>query len=157
MRKVKTSAFFPVLFACVFFVFVGCSSTNVNTVSAPLCVEYEAELEPDLKIGGDISGTSEVDILFWHFAIGMDSKYADGVSYGIPETRTGILDFLPDAPVKKLKAAAVYKAITEGNADVIIGPRYRAEVTNDFGIYKHVRVTVEGKAGNVTNISQIKD
>jgi len=155
MRKVKTSAFFPVLFACVFFVFVGCSSTNVNTVSAPLCVEYEAELEPDLKIGGDISGTSEVDILFWHFAIGMDSKFADGVAYGMP-AMSGLMDYLP-SKVPALKAAAAYNAITEGNADVIIGPRYTVEITNDFGIYYHIRVTVAGKAGNVTNISQIKD
>jgi hypothetical protein len=124
----------------------GCASMNQSQPSAPISGSVSVPLTASVDVGKDITGTSSATIICGFLSVGGDSKFADGVVYS-----GGASDGWFDT-VAPIKSAAAYNAVTAGNADILIAPRYTID-TQDYFVYKTVTVTVTGKAGTIKNIS----
>ncbi len=144
MKKLWTMAAVATLIATT----SGCVSYNMSQPAAPLTGEVKSELKADVKVGEVISGESSTNILFGWLALGGDTQYADGVTYGTGGSGLGLP--LPD-PVSNAKAAAAYKAVKSSGSDLIVAPRYEVTV-NDYFIFKKVNVKVTGNKGSIKSI-----
>lgn len=142
MRFIKT---FLVLVLPAFML-VGCVTQNISAPANGLSGSVDTSVKADVKVGGAISGTSSVQVLFGVLAFGGDSQFADGVSYG--GGGTGLPSF---GPVEKVKSAAAYNAIKASGADLIVAPRYTIDV-NSYVVYKVVTATVTGYKGTIKSI-----
>lgn len=127
----------------------GCTSYNVSQPIAPVAGVVKTDLKADVAVGGEISGQSQVNILFGVFKFGGDNQFADGVTYGA-ESGSG-MSFAAFDPVSSVKAAAAYKAVKSSGSDLIVAPRYEVNV-QDYLIFKKVDVKVTGSKGNIKNI-----
>lgn len=145
MKKIWTLAAVATLIATT----SGCVSYNVSQPAAPLSGDVKTDLKADVKVGEAISGESSTNILFGWLALGGDSQFADGVTYGAAGGSAMGLP-LPD-PVSNAKAAAAYKAVKSSGADLLVAPRYEVTV-NDYFIFKQVNVKVTGNKGSIKSI-----
>lgn len=145
MKKIWTLAAVATLIATT----SGCVSYNVSQPTAALTGEVKTDLKADVKVGEAISGESSTNILFGWLALGGDSQFADGVTYGAAGG-SGMGLPLPD-PVSNAKAAAAYKAVKSSGADLLVAPRYEVTV-NDYFIFKQVNVKVTGNKGSIKSI-----
>lgn len=124
----------------------GCTSYNISQPAAPVAGDVKTNLKADVSVGEQISGQSQVNILFGFLKFGGDSQFADGVAYGGDGGSLGFLD-----PVSSVKAAAAYKAVKSSGSDLIVAPRYEVTV-NDYFIFKKVGVKVTGNKGSINSI-----
>lgn len=163
MKKLRLIA--PLLFS-VAALASGCIAHNANTVSAPLQVRLAAnELKADVAVGEKISGQAKITY-FLTIPFGSSNKYADGVLYdGAVVSQLGVYnpyavqpgDFfsglfnLFSVGAHEAAAQAAYDAISKSGADIIIAPRYVADV-QDFWLFKNVEVQVTGYKGTVKGI-----
>ena len=108
----------------------ACSTINKSYINAPVGVSASVELDADVTIGDEITGSAQETILFGVIQISGPSKYADNVFGGV-------------------KSAAAYNALESSGADVIVNPQYVFEVNNNL-IIKTTKCTVTGLAGKVT-------
>ena len=138
----------PATLAAALAALTGCSSYNVSQPSSPLNGSVETDLKADIVVGEQISGQSEVNILFSLLQFGGDSEFADGVAYGV-DGGAG-LPFGPD-PISAVKAAAAYKAVKASGADLIVAPRYELSV-QDYMVFKKVTAKVTGNKGTIKSI-----
>ena len=145
MKKIWTLAAVATLIATT----SGCVSYNVSQPTAALSGDVKTDLKADVKVGETISGESSTNILFGWLALGGDSQFADGVTYGAAGGSSMGLP-LPD-PVSNAKAAAAYKAVKSSGADLLVAPRYEVTV-NDYFIFKQVNVKVTGNKGSIKSI-----
>ncbi len=145
MKKLWTMAAVATLIATT----SGCVSYNMSQPAAPLSGEVKSELKADVKVGEVISGESSTNILFGWLALGGDTQYADGVTYGAAGG-SGLGLPIPD-PVSNAKAAAAYKAVKSSGSALIVAPRYEVTV-NDYFIFKQVNVKVTGNKGSIQSI-----
>ena len=111
-------------------VFSCSSSLNESFINAPVGVSASVELDADVTVGGEISGSAEETILFGIFQISGPNKYADNVFGGI-------------------KSAAAYNALNNSGADVIVNAQYVYEVDKTL-FTKTTKCTVTGYAGTVS-------
>lgn len=138
----------PATLAAVLATMTGCSSYNVSQPTSPLNGSVATDLKADIKVGEQITGQSEVNILFSVLKFGGDSEFADGVAYGA-DGGSG-LPFGPD-PISAVKAAAAYKAVKASGADLIVAPRYELSV-QDYVVFKKVSAKVTGNKGTIQSI-----
>ncbi|MDH4554601.1 hypothetical protein E8F11_05300 [Pseudomonas sp. BN417] len=138
----------PAALTAALAVLSGCSSYNVSQPATPLNGSVKTGLKADIAVGEQISGQSEVNILFSFLRFGGDSQFADGVSYG--GDSGGVLPFGPD-PISAVKSAAAYKAVKSSGADLIVAPRYELSV-QDYFVFKKVSAKVTGNKGTIKSI-----
>ncbi|MDH4566201.1 hypothetical protein E8E95_05870 [Pseudomonas sp. BN414] len=138
----------PTFMAATFAALTGCTSYNVSQPTSPLNGSVNTDLKADIKVGEQITGQSEVNILFSFLQFGGDSEFADGVAYG--GDGSGGLPFGPD-PISSVKSAAAYKAVKESGADLIVAPRYELSV-QDYFVFKKVTAKVTGNKGTIQSI-----
>ncbi|BAN50058.1 hypothetical protein [Metapseudomonas resinovorans] len=138
----------PAALAAALAVLTGCSSHNISQPAASLTGDVKTDLKADVAVGEQISGQSEVNILFNFLQFGGDSQYADGVAYG--GAGGGGLPFGPD-PISAVKSAAAYKAVKASGADLIVAPRYELSV-QDYVVFKKVSAKVTGNKGTIQSI-----
>ncbi|WP_271411143.1 hypothetical protein [Pseudomonas sp. Q1-7] len=138
----------PAALTAALAVLSGCSSYNVSQPATPLNGSVKTGLKADVAVGEQISGQSEVNILFSVLRFGGDSQFADGVTYG--GDSSGVLPFGPD-PISAVKAAAAYKAVKASGADLIVAPRYELTV-QDYFVFKKVIAKVTGNKGTIKSI-----
>ncbi|AYF87974.1 hypothetical protein SA496_04505 [Pseudomonas sp. JS3066] len=138
----------PTALAVTFAAMTGCSSYNVSQPTSPLNGNVKTDLKADIKVGEQITGQSEVNILFSFLQFGGDAEFADGVAYG--GDSGGGLPFGPD-PISAVKSAAAYKAVKSSGADLIVAPRYELSV-KDYVVFKKVTAKVTGNKGTIQSI-----
>ncbi|MEE1865107.1 hypothetical protein [Pseudomonas auratipiscis] len=127
----------------------GCTSYNISQPIAPVVGSVKTDLKADVAVGEQISGQSNVNILFGFIKLGGDSQFADGVTYGADGgSGLGLAAF---DPVSAAKAAAAFKAVKSSDADLIVAPRYEVSV-QDYFVFKKVDVKVTGSKGSIKNI-----
>lgn len=128
----------------------GCLSVRENAVSAPYCAKTKTPVfEPTVMVGEKTTGTATGTAVLGIFWFG-PSKFADGVIYN-----GGMFDF-SFGRVAQVKSAAAYDAIKEGQADILVGPKYTVE-TKDYLIFSTMKATVSGFKGKIASFSQIKE
>ena len=109
----------------------SCStSLHESFINAPVGVSASVELDAEVTVGGEISGSAEETVLFGFFKVSGPNKFADNVFGGI-------------------KSAAAYNALHDSGADVIVNPQYVYEVDDQF-FTKTTKCTVTGYAGTVS-------
>ena len=128
------------------FIATGCTSYNAYQPTAPLVGSVEAPLQAEIEVGKAIAGEATVGLLFGVIQVQGDSKFADGVTYGGGGGPINLFD-----PVNSAKAAAAYKAVSSSGADMIVAPRYVIDTVN-YGVFKQVKVKVEGWRGKLRRI-----
>jgi hypothetical protein len=109
-----------------------------------------AEINPiradvDVDMNKKLSGESQGSYL-WFIKLSGDKKFADGL----------ILSGYSLLPYKynRLKSAAAYKAVTTGDADVIVHPQYVIE-RHRFLFFSTVKIKVTGYAGKFKKFYQV--
>lgn len=125
----------------------GCATHNVSQYPSTVNAMVEAPLKADIQVGERITGASSSSILFGFINLGSDTKYADGVNYGVTGGPLALMD-----PMAKVKSAAAYNALSASGADIIIAPRYTVDVS-DYLIYKQIKVNVTGYKGTIKKIN----
>lgn len=146
--------FFYGSLALVFLLFgTACSSMNKSAPSALTNVYIQANIEADIEIGEEITGSATITkVLFFTFG---PNKYADGVRYtagGTQSVAAGLLHAFD--PTGAAKRAAAYAAITSSGADVIIDPRYEVTV-NNYLIFSEVHAKVTGRKGTIKGYKKL--
>jgi len=126
----------------------GCATHNVSQPTVPFAGTVDSQLKADMTVGEKISGESSETILFGIIKLGGSNKFADGVTYSGGGSAFGFSGF---DPIASVKSAAAYDAVSKSGADVIIAPRYVVDV-QDYGVYKAVKVKVDGYKGTIKSI-----
>lgn len=139
--------------ALALFAAVGCTSTNVSSTSAPVASGISAPLTATVTVGEEVTGESTTTLILGLIKLG-DTKFADGVNYGIGGGAPGLLDQVIPGAVGPTKAAAAYKALTSSGADVLVAPKYEV-VVNDFFVFGTVKAKVTAKKGTLSNIKSV--
>ena len=117
----------------------SCNSTFTNTLSVPM-YSPKAEINPiradvDVDMNKKISGEAEATYFLFFKVSKDDNKYAEGLRF----QSEGV-------GLKKLKASAGYKAISNSNVDIIVHPNYIIE-RHEYFFFSTVKIKVTGYAG----------
>ena len=128
---------------------VSCMSTNKGFQSSPV-VSREVQLDPikaDIKVNeqSKLKGESFSTYVF-SFKVNGDKTFADGISYsaeGKAKRRMSRAD--------EVRAAAAYKALSQGDYDFLVHPNYVMTKKNYLGIVKVYECSVTGYGANYTN------
>lgn len=126
------------LIACVFL--VSCKTTYTRTFSTPM-FSPSATINPiradvDVDMNKKLSGNSTATYFLMFRVSRQEKKFANGMNFTVPDI----------FPLPGLKAAAAYKAVVNGGADIIVHPNYVVEKEN-YLFFKIVRLKVNGYAG----------
>ncbi len=122
----------------------GCLSTEVNKVGGQAEVKVPTMVKLDVESKNElIEGTAKINALFGLITWGDTAAQAVGVDYGTGDD-AGFLP-LPDAGMIA-RNAALYKATTAANADIVVTPRYVLKV-KDYFVFKQIECTVKGYPG----------
>jgi len=120
--------------------FVSCASTHQSQFISELSVQTTSSLKAEVEVDMNkvLTGESTSRVLFKFIQLEGPSDFADG--YGDAFSSAG-----------KNKSAAVYNAMKNSDADVLVSPKYIVrEEGNPF--YSAVRVSVSGYAGYIKSI-----
>jgi hypothetical protein len=129
--------------------FASCKTIQTSTLSTPMYAP-KAQINPiradvDVDMNKVLTGESEASY-FLIFRVSGDKKYAEGLNIsGSP--------IVPNF-FTSLKSAAAYKAISNGNADVIVHPNFVLEKRN-FIFFSNVKMKVTGYAGKFKKFYQV--
>ena len=139
----------------------GCSNVSYNQLSGNIEVSVKAELEANITVGDNISGTgSETVVLFLFRWPGTRYRAEGGTTalsssspstFKIPILSNTLNSINPFNVVEHAKGQAIHDAITSSNADVIINPKFII-TEQDFFFYKTVKCDVTGKKGTIKTI-----
>jgi hypothetical protein len=127
----------------------SCVSTKKGFQSSPV-VSREVQLDPikaDIKVNEEnkLKGESFSTYIF-SFKVNGDKTFADGIAYsaeGRPKRRMSRAD--------EVRAAAAYKALSQGDYDFLVHPNYVMTKKNYLGIVKVYECSVTGYGANYTN------
>ncbi|OAI25056.1 MULTISPECIES: hypothetical protein [Methylomonas] len=125
---------------------IGCSSTHTLQPSAPIDYHADASVTANLDVGSKIQGEAHSTQILWFITLG-PNKFADGVNFTANGTDPISQVFRFD-PFFAVKSAAAYDAVSQANADVIVGPRYIIEI-DDYFIFSKTKATVNGYKGTI--------
>jgi len=148
--RAAMTLFFSIMLISV----TSCSTTNSNHLSAPLSVGAEASpFKVSFDAGGKISGKVSATVLFG-LTIDGPSSFSDAIAYNGHTNNSYQFDnyFSILSPLNRLKAAAIYHAVTRNDADVIIAPTYIIKDQNYIFIRK-VEVSVSGYKGTIKKVT----
>lgn len=138
-------------FAFLFFalVFTACSTTNKSFQSSPV-LSRQVQLDPikaDIIVNEQAKLTGQsTSVYFLFFRLQGDKTYADGIQYN-SDVKTHFLsslDLMSPARLKKVRAAAAYKALSGGNYDFMIHPNYTLTTKNFLFLVKTYKAEVTG-------------
>ena len=152
----RTILFELTAFCLLAFLTSGCMSNNAFKHCAPLNLEADLELLPDITIGERIEGEGTMITILGFISLNSmgigDHKFADGVIYGLGGSGSLIFEDILGGDGERAKAAAARKACDSAGCDIIIAPRYNLDVKN-FLVYKMTKARVTGIAGTLNNVS----
>lgn len=125
----------------------GCTSVNNNDGACAVSVDrMKVPYEPVLDHKNQkVSSEANVSVLFGFITWG-ESKFADDTALG---------DFSLFAPTAQAKAAAVYKACKDNNADLLLAAKYEI-VTKNYFVFKKVSCKVAGYPANLKGVQKSK-
>ena len=123
----------------------ACTATHQSVPTGALKLNVENDRTANIQIGQKVSGNSKATVILGLFKLSDDSKYADGVNYGMG----GFVS--PLDPTADIKAAAAYKAVKAGSGDVLFAPIYEIEEENYF-LWKKYNVNVNAYSGKILGI-----
>ena len=136
----------------------SCISTNKGFQSSPV-ISRNVQLDPikaDIKVDEKTKLTGEsTSTYLLMFRISGDNTFADGINFST-DASAGLLQQLN--PLKlaqagrlaKVRGAAAYKALANGDYDFLVHPNYTTTVKNYLFIKEYV-VKVEGYGGKYQN------
>jgi hypothetical protein len=127
----------------------SCVATNKGFQSSPV-VSREVQLDPikaDIKVNESTKLKGEsFSTYVLSFKVNGDKTFADGIAYsaeGKPNRRMSRAD--------EVRAAAAYKALSQGDYDFLVHPNYVMTKKNYLGIVKVYECSVTGYGANYTN------
>ena len=125
--------------------FNSCVSTNKGYQSSPV-ISRNVQLDPikaDIKVNetAKLKGES-TSIYFLCFRIGGDNTFADGINYSTDAVSP--IKSLKTARLNKVRAAAAYKALSNGDYDFLVHPNYTITSMNFLGLVKVYECYVSG-------------
>ena len=124
----------------------ACVATHQGVPTGTLTLGgVESNRTANIQIGPKVSGNAKGTVVLGFIKLGDDTKYADGVNFGMG----GLVS--PLDPTADLKAAAAYKAVNSGNGDVLYAPIYEVEEEN-YVLWKKYNVNVNAYSGKITGI-----
>jgi hypothetical protein len=126
---------------------VACSTFNQSAPSQGLQSQINADFAADIEVGSVTKGRSRTIVLLGFITLG-DSKYADGVNYGVSKPSFGF------GATEDAKSAAAYNALKKTNADILVAPRYTVDEFNFLGIYRTIDAEVVGFSANIKSVKQ---
>jgi hypothetical protein len=140
---------FTVLSLAVLCTMASCVSTNKGFQSSPV-VSREVQLDPikaDIKVNEatKLKGESFSTYVL-SFKVNGDKTFAEGIAYsaeGKEKRRMSRAD--------EVRAAAAYKALSQGDYDFLVHPNYVMTKKNYLGIVKVFECSVTGYGANYTN------
>jgi hypothetical protein len=136
----------------------SCISTNRGFQSSPVISrnvnldQIKADLKVDEK--NKLKGESSSGY-FLIFRVSGDNTFADGINYST-DASAGLLqqlnpiNIIQGGRLNKVRGAAAYKALSQGDYDVLVHPNYTTTVEN-YLIFKKYTVTVEGYGAKYVN------
>lgn len=126
---------------------VACTTLNQSAPSQGLQSQVSADFAADVEVGNLAKGRSRTVVILGFITLG-DSKFADGVNYGVNKPSFGF------GATEDTKSAAAYNALKKTNADILVAPRYTVDEFNFFGIYKTIDAEVVGYSGTIKSVKQ---
>ena len=139
------------LLSLIMILATGCSTVNQSVNQAGTAA---IQLEPEVKVGKKINGSSKTMILLGLLDLsnlpGSNKKYIDGVNIGEPSNlKLGPIS-IPNIfdKTSKLKSAALYDAMNKSGADLIVNPQYVVTVDNML-LFKTYNVDISGYKGTI--------
>jgi hypothetical protein len=137
----------------------SCTTTNKGFQSSTVNVR-NVDLDPvkaDIKVNENtkLSGSSK-SIYFLFFRIQGDNTFADGINYSADGGSGVLAKFNPFKIYKTLKlngvrSSAAYKALSQGDYDVLIHPNYSMTTKSYLGIVKVYECSVTGYGAKYQN------
>ena len=143
--------------------FSSCISTNGGFQSSPVIsrnveldpIKANIEVDTEKKLKGESSST-----YFTVFRVQGDRKFADGINYSTDASTSIVSKLLNPASLinsgrlSKVRAAAAYKALQQGDYDVLVHPGY-VVTTENYLIIKKYTVEVTGYGAKYTNFRTV--
>ena len=139
----------------------SCSNVSYNQLAGHIDISVKAELEANITVGDNISGTGSETVVFFIFRWPGTKYRAEGSTmaldtsspstFKIPILSNTLNSLNPFNVVEHAKGQAIHNAITSSNADVIINPKFII-TEQDFFFYKTVKCEVSGKKGTIKTI-----
>ena len=142
MKKIVTIL---VMICSIAIFFNSCLSTNKGYQSSPV-ISRNVQLDPikaDIKVNetAKLKGES-TSIYFLCFRIGGDNTFADGINYSTDAVSP--IKSLKTARLNKVRAAAAYKALSNGDYDFLVHPNYTITSMNFLGLVRVYDCYVSG-------------
>ena len=139
--------------------FTSCVTTNGGFQSSPV-ISRNVELDP-IKADINVDTTKKLKgestaTYFLSLRVQGDNKFADGINYSTDANATiasrlmNPLSLVSSGRLSKVRAAAAFKALSQGEYDVLVHPGYVVTVENYF-IVKKYTVEVTGYGATYTN------
>lgn len=149
MRKILFTAS---VFTLMLFI-SSCGSVSKTGYVAPFArTEVHTDiLKADLDISKDkVEAKASSSYLFGFWRIMGDNKFTEAKDGGLGNSIFG-------NRIDKVKSAAMYKALQQSDADMLITPRYDTETKSYLlGLFKTYRVKVSGYNAKIKDLHQIE-
>ena len=131
----------------------SCSNINKSYLSVPLTASMSEKISADIYVDTSkkLTGYAYGGYLFHAFKLTGDSKYADGITYGVEKSSSFFTFF---SHVEEVKAMAAYNAMQGAGpgVEILVYPRYVIEEGTFNPFWKSIKVKVIGYPGTVVNI-----
>ena len=146
------------LILLITFALTSCVTTNRGYQSSPV-ISRNVQLDPikaDITVNQTAKLVGESTSTYFGFLrISGDNTFADGITYSTDANASALSQFNPvnlitQGRLTQVRGAAAYKALLQGDYDVLVHPIYTI-TTEDFLIIKKYTVKVEGYGGKYTN------
>jgi hypothetical protein len=136
----------------------SCVTTNRGFQSSPV-ISRNVQLDPikaDIQVNEKtkLQGESS-SAYFLIFRVSGDNTFADGINYSTDASASFLQQLNPlklaqSGRLNKVRGAAAYKALSNGDYDVLVHPNYTTTVEN-YLIFKKYTVKVEGYGAKYAN------
>ncbi|WP_163272307.1 hypothetical protein [Dysgonomonas sp. 511] len=143
--------FFPLLMTII--LMTSCGSISKTGYVAPFArTEVHTDvLKADLDISKEkVEAKASSSYLFGFWRVAGDNKFTEAKDAGLSNSIFG-------GRIDKVKSAAMYKALQQSDADMLITPRYDTETKSYLlGLFKTYKVKVSGYNAKVKDLHQIE-
>ncbi len=155
MKKL-TTIFVAFLFTTLFI--TSCVTTNKGFQSSPV-ISRNVQLDPikaDIKVDekNKLKGESS-SAYFLFIRVSGDNTFADGINYSTDASASMLqklnpLNLAQAGRLNKVRGAAAYNALSNGDYDVLVHPNYTTTIEN-YWIFKKYSVKVDGYGAKYEN------
>ena len=140
---------------------ISCTNVSYNQLNGTIDVNISANLNADITVGDNISGSGDETVILWFFRLPGKRFKAEGdvvafsssapSSAKIPVLSSIFNTFNTFNAIENAKGQAIYDAITLSNADLIVNPKFTI-TEDDFFLFKTIKCEVTGKKGIIKSI-----